>query len=105
MLGDSSFLCAPLARAVPAHDIHAAISLGSTPDERFLPVEIRSAIERLSAWPSRYRRLNVVFDHQPHLFAAQIWIAMISIISRRLVASNAKRCLAPVRIQFLGDPK
>jgi hypothetical protein len=35
---------------------------------------------------SRYRRLNIVFDHQPDLFAAHVWIAMISIISRRLVA-------------------
>ena len=35
---------------------------------------------------SRYRRLNIVFDREPDLFAAHIWIAMISIISRRLVA-------------------
>ena len=35
-----------------------------------------------------YRRLNVVFDREPDLFAAHIWIAMISIISRRLVAQS-----------------
>ena len=35
---------------------------------------------------SRYRRLNIVFDREPDLFAAHIWIAMISIISRWLVA-------------------
>ena len=43
-------------------------------------------VERLLAWLSRYRRLNVVFDREPDLFAAHVWIAMISIISRRLVA-------------------
>ena len=47
-------------------------------------------IERLFAWLSRYRRLNVVFDRQPDLFAAHIWIAMISILSRRLVAKMQK---------------
>lgn len=41
---------------------------------------------RTQAWLSRYRRLNIVFDRAPDLFAAHIWIAMISIISRRLVA-------------------
>jgi hypothetical protein len=34
---------------------------------------------------SCYRRLNIVFDRKLDLFAAHIWIAMISIISRRLV--------------------
>ena len=34
---------------------------------------------------SRYQRLNIVFDRKLDLFAAHIWIAMISIISRRLV--------------------
>jgi hypothetical protein len=29
-----------------------------------------------------------VFDREPDLFAAHIWIAMISIISRRLVAKS-----------------
>jgi transposase len=47
-------------------------------------------IERLFAWLSRYRRLNVVFDRQPDLFAAHIWIAMISILSRRLVVTMQK---------------
>jgi hypothetical protein len=44
------------------------------------------ALERLFAWLSRYRRLNIVFDREPDLFAAHIWIAMISIISRRVIA-------------------
>jgi hypothetical protein len=29
-----------------------------------------------------------VYDRKPELFAAHIWIAMISIISRRLVAKT-----------------
>ena len=43
-------------------------------------------VERLFAWLSRYRRLDIVFDCEPDLFAAHICIAMISIISRRLLA-------------------
>jgi hypothetical protein len=46
------------------------------------------AIERTIAWLSRYRRLNIVYDRAPDLFAAHVWIAMISIISRRLVAQT-----------------
>jgi hypothetical protein len=46
------------------------------------------AIEWLFAWLSRYRRLNIVYDRAPDLFAGHIWIAMISIISRRLVAQT-----------------
>ena len=42
----------------------------------------------LLAWSSRYRRLNVVFDREPDLFAAHVWIAVISIISRRFVAQS-----------------
>jgi hypothetical protein len=38
-------------------------------------------LERLFAWLSRYRWLNIVFDHKLDLFAAHTWIAMISIIS------------------------
>ena len=62
----------------------------SRPAERetgvFLPSGIRWVVERLFAWLSRYRRLNIVFDRAPDLFAAHIWIGMISIISRRLLA-------------------
>jgi hypothetical protein len=43
-------------------------------------------VERLLAWLSRYRRLNIVYDRAPDLFVRHVWIAMISIISRRLVA-------------------
>jgi hypothetical protein len=46
------------------------------------------SVERLFAWLSRYRRLNIVYDRAPDLFAARVWIAMISIISRRLVAQT-----------------
>ena len=45
-------------------------------------------VERLFAWLSRYRRLNIVYDRAPDLFAGRIWIAMISIISRRVVAQT-----------------
>jgi transposase len=94
LLGDSSFKGAPFARAALAHDIHVSVCPGATPDGHFLPVGIRWVIERLFAWLSRYRRLNVVFDRQPELFAAHIWIAMISILSRRLVAKMQKSQVA-----------
>ena len=45
-------------------------------------------VERLFAWMGHYRRLNIMYDRALHLFAAHIWIAMISIISRRLVAQT-----------------
>ena len=88
LLGDSSFKGAPFARVALAYDIHVSVSPGSSSDGHFLPVGIRWVIERLFAWLSRYRRLNVVFDRQPDLFAAHVWIAMISILARRLVRSQ-----------------
>jgi transposase len=90
LLGDCGFKGAPFAEVALDHDIHVSVSPGATPDGRFLPVGIRWVIERLFAWLSRYRRLNVIFDRQPDLFAAHIWIAMISILSRRLVAKMQK---------------
>src|SRR3954470_1584488 len=88
LLGDSGFKGAPFAAAALAHDIHVSVSPGGTRDGRFLPHGIRWVVERLFAWMSRYRRLNIVYDRAPDLFAAHIWIAMISIISRRLVAQT-----------------
>jgi transposase len=88
LLGDSGFKGTPFAAAALGHDIHVSVSLGGTRDGRFLPTGIRWVVERLFAWLSRYRRLNIVFDREPELFAAHIWIAMISIISRRLVAQT-----------------
>jgi transposase len=88
LLGDSGFKGAPFAAAALAHDIHVSASPGGTRDGRFLPSGIRWVVERLLAWSSRYRRLNVVFDREPDLFTAHVWIALISIISRRLVAQS-----------------
>src|SRR5215207_2900959 len=88
LLGDSGFKGAPFASAALKHDIHVSVSPGGTRDGQFLPNGIRWVVERLFAWWSRYRRLNIVYDREPDLFAAHIWIAMISIISRRLVAQT-----------------
>jgi transposase len=88
LLGDSGFKGVSFATAALAHDIHLSVSPGGTRDGRFLPRGIRWVVERLFAWLSRYRRLNVVFDRAPDLFAGHIWIAMISILSRRLVAQT-----------------
>jgi hypothetical protein len=88
LLGDSGFKGAPFAAAALEHDIHVSVSPGRTRDGRFLPSGIRWVVERLFAWLSRYRRLNIVYDRAPDLFAGHIWIAMISIISRRLVAQT-----------------
>ena len=86
LLGDSGFKGVPFAAAALGHDIHVSVSPGGTRDGQFLPRGIRWVVERLFGWLSRYRRLNIVYDRQPDLFAAHVWIAMISIISRRLVA-------------------
>ncbi len=88
LLGDSGFKSAPFAATALERDVHVSISPGGTRDGRFLPRGIRWVVERLFAWISRYRRLNIVYDREPELFAAHIWIAMISIISRRLVAQT-----------------
>jgi hypothetical protein len=42
-------------------------------------------MQRLFAWLSRDRRLEIVYNRAPDLVAAQVWIAMIS---RRLVAQT-----------------
>jgi hypothetical protein len=55
---------------------------------RTLPNGIRWVVEWLFAWLSRYRRLNIVYERAADLFAGHIWIAMISIISRRIVAQT-----------------
>ena len=66
--------------------VHPAVPRPSEPP---LIAGPRSAhVERLFAWLSRYRRLNVVYDRAADLFAGHIWIAMISIIARRLVAQT-----------------
>ena len=91
LLGDSGFKGAPFAAAAHEHDIHVSVSPGGTREGRFLPNGIRWVVERLFAWMSRYRRLNIVYDRAPDLFAAHIWIAMISILSRRLVAQTEAR--------------
>jgi transposase len=88
LLGDSGFKGAPFAAAALQHDIHVSVSPGGTRDGHFLPNGIRWVVERLFAWLSRYRRLNIVYDRAADLFAGHIWIAMISIISRRLVAQT-----------------
>lgn len=90
LLGGSGFKGDPLAAAALVHDIHVSVSPGGTRDGRFLPSGIRWVVERLFAWLSRYRRLNIVADRDPDLSAAHIWIAMISIISRRLVATQTR---------------
>jgi transposase len=88
LLGDSGFRGAPFAAAALEHNIYVSISPGGTRDGRFLPNGIRWVVERLFAWLSRYRRLNIVYDRAADLFAAHIWIAMIAIISRRLVSQT-----------------
>ena len=80
--------------------IHVAVSPGGTREGHFLPNGIRWVVERLFAWLSRYRPLNIVYDRAPDLLAAHIWIAMISIISRRLVAQT-QRSKGFIRVQTL----
>ena len=91
LLGDSGYKGMPFAQAALDHDIHVSVSPGGTRDGQFLPVGIRWVVVRLFAWLSRYRRLNTVFDRKPDLFAAHVWIAMISIISRRLASLETQQ--------------
>jgi transposase len=91
LLGDSGYKGRPFAQAALDHDIHVSVSPGGTRDGQFLPVGIRWVVERLFAWLSRYRRLNTVFDRKPDLFAAHVWIAMISIIARRLASLETQQ--------------
>jgi hypothetical protein len=88
LLSDSGFKGAPLAVAALGHDIHVSVSPGGTRDGRFLPNGIRWVVERLFAWLSRYRRLNIVYDRAADLFAGHIWIAVSSIIARRFVTQT-----------------
>src|SRR3954469_6461971 len=88
LLGDSGLKGSPFATAALVHDIPVSVSPGGTRDGRFLPSGIRWVVERLFAWLSRYRRLNIVYDRAADLFAGHIWIAMTSIIARRLVAKT-----------------
>ncbi len=88
LLGDSSLKGAPFAAAAIEHDIHVSASPGGTREGRFLPNGIRWVVERMFGWLSRYRRLNIVYDRAADLFAGHIWIAMISIVARRLVAQT-----------------
>src|ERR687886_697829 len=88
LLGDSGFKGAPFAAAALAHDIHVLVSPGGTRGGRFLPNGLRWGVERLFARLSRYPRAETGFWPQPPLFAAHVWIAMTSIISRRLVAQS-----------------
>jgi hypothetical protein len=88
LLGDSGFKGEAFAAAALEHDIHVSVAPGGTREGRFLPNGIRWVVERLFAWLSRYRRLNIVYDRAADLFAGHIWIAMTSIIARRLVAQT-----------------
>lgn len=88
LLGDCGFKGEAFAATALEHDIHVSIAPGGTREGRFLPNGIRWVVERLFAWLSRYRRLNIVYDRAADLFAGHIWVAMTSIIARRLVAQT-----------------
>ena len=88
LLADNGYKGKPFAAAVRAHDMEVSVSPGGTPDGQFIPSGVRWVLERLFAWLSRYRRLNTVFDRNADLFVAHVWIAIISILARRLLRSQ-----------------
>jgi hypothetical protein len=88
LLADNGYKGEPFAAAVRAHDMEVSVSPGGTPDGQFIPSGVRWVVERLFAWLSRYRRLNTVFDRNPDLFVSHVWIAIISILARRLLRSQ-----------------
>ena len=96
LLGDSGLKGAPFAAAVLAHGIHVSASPGGMQDGRFLPSGIRWVVERLLAWSSRYRRLNVVFDGEPDLFTAHVWIADLDHLApaHRTIPGTARHLIA-----------
>ena len=88
-LGDNGYKGEPFAAQVRGHDMAVLVSPGGTPDGQFIPQGVRWVVERLFAWLSRYRRLNTVFDRKADLFVSHFWIAIISILARRLLRSQA----------------
>jgi transposase len=89
LLGDNGYKGEPFAAHVRRHDMAVLVSPGGTPDGQFIPNGVRWVVERLFAWLSRYRRLNTVFDRNADLFVSHVWIAIISILARRLLRSQA----------------
>jgi transposase len=88
LLADNGYKGEPFATAVRAHDMEVSVSPGGTSDGQFIPNGVRWVVERLFAWLSRYRRLNTVFDRKADLFVAHVWIAISSILARRLLRSQ-----------------
>ena len=88
LLADNGYKGEPFATAVRAHDMEVSVSPGGTSDGQFIPTGVRWVVERLFAWLSRYRRLNTVFDRKADLFVAHVWIAISSILARRLLRSQ-----------------
>ena len=58
-------------------------------------------IKRSCVWVGRYGVVNVVFDRKPGLFAAYVGVTMVAIIARRLLAAEAWKSMAPLRVQTL----
>jgi transposase len=52
------------------------------------PAKCTNAVERSSAWLSRYRRLNTQFEHSQDHLMAFVTIALISTLARRLTRAE-----------------
>ena len=83
-LGDLSYRGQRLSKAGEALGITLQPSAGGH-GGTFIPEGIRWVVERLLAWISRDRRLNIIFERTERHLVAFIEIAFISILSRRLV--------------------
>ena len=86
LLGDNGYKGQPFAAAALEHDIDVSVSPGGTPDGRFMPNGVQVGGRAPVRLAHRYRRLNTVYDRAADLFVAHIWIAIISIMARRLVS-------------------
>jgi hypothetical protein len=83
-LGDLGYRGKRLAEAGQALGITVeAIARG--PDGQFVPAGICWVAERSFAWLTRYRRLNTIFERSGEHLIAFVAIALISILSRRLI--------------------
>jgi hypothetical protein len=83
-LGDLSYRGERLSKAGEALGITIQPSVGGH-GGFFIPEGIRWVVERSLGWISRYRRLNTIFERTEAHLIAFIEIAVVSILSRRLV--------------------
>jgi len=88
LLDDSGFKGASFATASLEHDIHVSARPAARATIASCRTGLGGSSSGLFACLSRCCRLNIVYDRAADFFVRHVWIAMISIIARRLVAQT-----------------